>query len=123
MERLLDKVKLNLTGEVEKYFRNVEVESIEKSSDNKTLNFSLVSTDIIPYIVVKDARRIFAEQLLNAKFDDESKNPIIINISYKLSEKYTPKLIFEEIKKDFYEELKEYDRVLAVYFRMAKLSF
>ena len=127
MERFLDVVKkINFDESIEKYFRDVEVESVKKSSKNNTLNFYLVSYNLIPYSYIKVARIEMAKQLLNINFDDDSddsKNPINLIIKYKLSEKYTSKAIFEETRKDIFDELREYNVLCSVFFRKDNIKF
>ena len=69
MDRFLDVVKLDLDENIERYFRDVEVESIKKNKTHNTLNFCLVSYNIIPYSYIKAIKEDMARQLLNGNVD------------------------------------------------------
>ena len=122
----MDAVKVEFDESIERYFRDVEVESIKKSKHN-TLNFCLISYNIIPYSYIKAAREIMASQLFNIDINEEKKsnfvNPVSINIKYKLSSKYTPKTIYDEIRKDLFDELKDIKLLYAAFFRKDNISF
>ena len=105
MDRFLDVVKLDLDENIERYFRDVEVESIKKNKTHNTLNFCLVSYNIIPYSYIKALKDEMADQLLDVdktKSGNGFTNPIKLNIKYKLSDNYTSKAIYDEIRKDLF---------------------
>ena len=127
MERFLDIVKIDFDENIERYFRDVEVESIKKSKSHNTLNFYLVSYNIIPYNYLKEVRSIMAKNLLDLNSDDTNSenyaNPINLNIKYKLSDNYTCKAIYDEIRRDLFDELKEIKVLYAAFFRHDKIKF
>ena len=127
MERFLDIVKIDFDENIERYFRDVEVESIKKSKSHNTLNFYLVSYNIIPYNYLKEVRSIMAKNLLDLNSDDTNSenyaNPINSNIKYKLSDNYTCKAIYDEIRRDLFDELKEIKVLYAAFFRHDKIKF
>ena len=129
MDRLLDVLKIDFDENIEKYFRDVEVESIKKSKTYNTLNFYLVSYNIIPYNYIKAIREIMANKLLNINVEKERENnkdfinPIKLTLKYKLSDNYTTKLIYEDIRRDLFEELKETKLMYAALFRTDNVNF
>lgn len=127
MKKFLDTLKVNLNDDIEKYFRDVTIESVKKDDAQNTLNFFIVSNDIIPYSFIRDAEDSIANQLLSISLDDlhlgNVKNPVHINMRYELSDAYTPKFIFENIKNDIFKELKDEDRILATIFDTSKYEF
>ena len=126
MDRFLDVVKLDLDESIERYFRDVEVESIKKNKTHNTLNFCLVSYNLIPYSYIKAIKEDMANQLLNVNADNKDANftnPIKLNIKYKLSDSYTSKAIYEEIRKDLFDELKDIKIIYGAFFRHDKIKF
>ena len=126
MDRFLDVVKLDLDENIERYFRDVEVESIKKNKTHNTLNFCLVSYNIIPYSYIKAIKEDMARQLLNGNVDMSDAtfiNPIKLNIKYKLSDSYTSKAIYEEVRKDLFDELKDAKIIYGAFFRHDKIKF
>ena len=126
MDRFLDVVKLDLDENIERYFRDVEVESIKKNKTHNTLNFCLVSYNLIPYSYIKAIREDMANQLLNVNVDDKDTNftnPIKLSLKYKLSDNYTSKAIYEEIRKDLFDELKDIKIIYGAFFRHDKIKF
>ncbi|MBR1453133.1 MAG: hypothetical protein IJ593_00585, partial [Lachnospiraceae bacterium] len=106
MDRFLDVVKIDFSENIEKYFRDVEVESIKKSKTHNTLNFYLISQNLIPYMYKKATEEIMTSKLFNVDSAKQNTNdtnfnsPINLNIKYKLSDNYTAKAIYDEIRKD-----------------------
>ena len=130
MEKFFDAIKIKFKdSNVESYFNDVEVESIKKNNTNNTLNFYLVSYNIIKRDIIKDAEIDMASQLFNIdvkKLQNENNsfsNPINLIFKYKLSNAYTSKTIYEEIKKDLYYELKESKVVYSAFFRNDNVKF
>ena len=86
MDRFLDVVKIDFDENIEKFFRDVEVESIKKSKSQNTLNFYLVSYNIIPYSYLKAVREIIANELFKIDVEKEKElnknfvNPINLSI-------------------------------------------
>lgn len=119
MDRFLDIVKVNLGESIEKYFQDVEVESIKKSKTHNTLNFYLMSYNLIPYSYIKATKESLAKSLLGIS----DATPIKLNIKYKLSKNYTARAIYEEMRKDLFDELKDNKLLYAAFFRHDKISF
>lgn len=127
MKKFSDILKIKLSGNTETYFRDVEVESIKHNNSLNTLNFYLVSYNIISRDIIKNAEKDVANQLLNVdsvKTDDgDYINPVSFSLKYVLDEKYTCKAIYEEIKKDLFHELKESKLIYAALFRNDNVHF
>ena len=129
MDKFFDIVKIDLEENIVKYFNDVEVESIKTNKALNTLNFYLVSYNLIPYDNLKALREIMAKKLLNINLEDEKRkniyfeNPIRLNISYKLSEKYRSKQIYDEIRRSLFDELKEKKLIYAALFRNDNIKF
>ncbi len=129
MDRFFDVVKIDLDENIVKYFNDVEVESIKTNKALNTLNFYLVSYNLIPYDNLKALREIMAKKLLNINLEDEKRkniyfeNPIRLNIRYKLSEKYRSKQIYDEIRRSLFDELKEKKLIYAALFRNDNIKF
>ena len=129
MDRLFDVVKIDFDENIEKYFRDVEVECVKKSKNHNTLNFYLVSYNIIPYSYIKAMREIMANKLLNINVEKEKEidkdfsNPIRLTLKYKLSNNYTSKLIYDDIRRDLFDELKETKLLYAALFRNDNVNF
>ncbi|MBO6134416.1 MAG: PolC-type DNA polymerase III [Lachnospiraceae bacterium] len=111
MKKFFDVVKINFDEDIERYFEEVEVESIKTTKEKKTLNFYLVAKDYIPYDILNAAKREAAVKLFNIDKEEvaneEFKNPIIFNVRYIYSDNVTCKDIYDLIKKDLYKEIKE----------------
>ena len=112
MKKFFDAVKVNIDEDIEKYFKEIEVESIKKTKDGKTLNFYLLSKDLIPYDVIKRAEKNTVLDLFNLTETDIENdlgllNSVHFNIRYELDDKWTCKLIFEQAKYDIFKELKK----------------
>ena len=121
MKKFFDVVKTKLDEDTEMYFQNVEVESIKKTKNNDALNFYLISHDLIPYDVIKDAEKITARDILNMDIKenaDESPKfrcPIRFNFRYELTKDISSREIYELTKKDIFKFLKE-DKPTAISF-------
>ncbi|MBO6119745.1 MAG: PolC-type DNA polymerase III [Lachnospiraceae bacterium] len=129
MDRFLDVVKIDFSENIEKYFRDVEVESIKKSKTHNTLNFYLISQNLIPYMYKKATEEIMTSKLFNVDSAKQNTNdtnlnsPINLNIKYKLSDNYTAKAIYDEIRKDLFDELKDIRVLYAAFFRQDNIKF
>ena len=128
MEKFFDVVKIKFRDNIETYFKDVEVESIKRNKNNNTLNFYLVSYNLIKHEIIKDAEVDLANQLLNIdisllKKKNNTINPVKLIIKYKLSDKYTSKVIYEEIKRDLFFELKESKVIYSAFFRNDNVKF
>ena len=122
MKKFFDVVKVNIDEDIEKYFKEIEVESIKKTKDGKALNFYLVSKDLIPYDVIKRAEKNTVLDLFNLTETDIENdlgllNFVHFNIRYELDDKWTCKLIFEQAKYDIFKELKDYKTTLRTFIR------
>ena len=117
MKKFFDVVKVNIDDDIEKYFEEIEVESIKKTKDGKAPNFYLVSKDLIPYDVIKRAEQNTVLDLFHLTMSDIENNinllkSVRFNIRYELDDKWTCKLIFEQAKHDIYKEMKDYKATL-----------
>ena len=122
MKKFFDVVKVNIDEDIEKYFKEVEVESIKKTRDGKALNFYLVSKDLIPYDVIKRAEKNVILDLFNLTEDNLENDlslldSIHFNLRYELDSKWTCKLIFEQTKNDIFKELKDYKTTLRTFIK------
>ena len=119
MDKFLDVVKINFDSSVERYFESVEVESVKMSKTQNTLNFYLVSSNTIPYNYIKAVKKYMAETM----FGVENIKPINLSIKYNLSDKYTARVLYEEIRKDIFEELKDKNALYTAFFRKDNVEF
>ena len=129
MEKFFDAVKIKFNGNLDSYFKDVEVESIKRNKNTNTLNFYLVSYNLIRREIIKNAEIDMANQLLNIDIKTMQEhngffnNPIKLIVKYKLSDIYTSKIIFEEIKRDLFYELKESKMLYSAFFRNDNVHF
>ncbi len=125
MKKFSEVVKIKLSHNIETYFKDVEVESIKHNNSLHTLNFYLVSYNLIGRDIIKNAEKDVANQLLNIKDSDDNNydTPVKFNFKYVLGDNYTCKAIYEETKKDLFYELKDLKVVYAALFRNDNVHF
>ena len=126
MKKFFETVKIKFDVELEKYFKNVEVESVKTTRAKDTLNFYLVSKDIIPYDAIKQAEKRIEKELFDGFIDEEKPNRhdiVKIFIRYDIEEGLSAKKIYELIRKDLFKELKDISYTNSVFLRDEYISW
>ncbi len=129
MKKFVETLKVKLNNNVERYFKDVEVESIKHFNANNCLNFNLVSYNLISRDIIIDAENDVASQLFDININNIMKenhnfiNPIKFNLKYVLDDKYTCKAIYEEIRKDLFNELIDKKVIYGAFFRNDNVKF
>ena len=129
MKKFVETVKVKLNDNVERYFRDVEVESIKHINETNCLNFNLVSYNLISRDIIIDAENDVASQLFDIninsllKNDQSFINPVRFNFKYVLDDKYTCKAIYDEVRKDLFNELKDKKVIYGAFFRNDNIKF
>lgn len=98
MKKFFDALKIKLNDDICSYFEDTNVYNIKRNADTLTLKIYIVSKNLIPYKVIESARETISKQL---------SSQVAIFVKYELTNLYTAKVIFDEIKSDLYDELKQ----------------